>query len=27
MGIVFVLVVIVLPLFLIYYFGEINKYD
>jgi len=27
MGIVFVLVVIVLPVFLIYYFGEINKYD
>lgn len=27
MGIVFVLVVIVLPIFLIYYFGEVNKYD
>lgn len=27
MGIVFVIVVIVLPIFLIYYFGEVNKYD
>ena len=27
MGIVFVLVVIILPLFLIYYVGEVNKYD
>lgn len=27
MGIVFLLVVIVLPLFLIYYFSEVNKYD
>lgn len=27
MGVVFVLVVIILPVFLIYYFGEVNKYD
>lgn len=27
MGIVFFLVVIVLPVFLIYYFSEVNKYD
>ncbi len=27
MAIVFVLVVIVLPIFLIYYFSEVNKYD
>ena len=27
MGVVFVLVVIVLPIFLIYYFSEVNKYD
>ena len=27
MGLVFVTVVIILPIFLIYYFSEVNKYD
>lgn len=27
MGAVFLIVVIILPIFLIYYFGEVNKYD
>lgn len=27
MGIVFLVVVIILPIFLLYYFGEVNKYD